>query len=261
MRTRPVGIANGKAAMTVHRTRWTTRSLTLGLILCALGSTPAPAQSPEDPFEGFNRGVFAFNQVVDGAFVKPLAMGYRFVVPEFGRARINNALTNIAEPVHFVNGLLHGEPDIAGNALRRFFINTILGLGGLFDVAAALEPPYASEVHREDFGQTMAVWGWADSSYLMLPLFGPSTVRDAIGLGPDFLVVPWGFFAPPAVTWPVFGLRVVSARENVLDQLDDLERSSLDFYASLRTIYLQRRAFDISNGAIGAPDDFFDDNG
>lgn len=231
----------------------------LVLLLVAAPLASVRAQTPEDPWERLNRGTFAFNQVVDGLVLRPAALGYRFVVPQFGRNRVNDVFRNLSEPVSFLNALLQGEPDVAGNALGRFMINSTLGLGGLFDVAANLEPPYARRVQQEEFGQTLAVWGWKESNYFVIPLLGPSTVRDTGGLVVDFATVPWGLVAPAAVTWTATGVRIVSARANVLDLLDDLERSSLDYYASLRSLFLQRRAFDISNGAVGSRDDIFDE--
>ncbi|MEO1092563.1 MAG: VacJ family lipoprotein, partial [Pseudomonadota bacterium] len=217
----------------------------------------ANAQTPQDPIEGFNRGVFAFNQVVDGAFLRPVALVYRAALPRVVRRKVNNVFVNLAEPVNFLNSALQGKGDDAGNAIGRFFINSTLGVGGLFDVAAALEPPYNRELVREDFGQTLGVWGWENSAYFVIPVLGPSTVRDTVGLAVDFGTVPWGFFAPAAVTVPFTATRIISAREAVLDPLDELERSSLDYYASLRTVFLQRRDFEIHDGSPPA-DDLFD---
>ncbi|MFW5833135.1 MAG: VacJ family lipoprotein [Pseudomonadota bacterium] len=226
----------------------------------ALAAPSSVAQTHEDPLEGFNRGVFAVNQVIDGAFLEPAAMGYRFFVPEYGRDRVGDVLRNLAEPVRFVNALLQGDPDAAGNTLGRFFINSTLGLGGLFDVAAHLEPPYDREVERgREFGVTLGKWGWEESTYLVLPLFGPSTVRDGIGLGLDAVSTPWFWVFPSEASWAVTGVGVVHVRESVLDQLDDLERSSLDFYASLRSIYLQRRDFLIRGEGAEVPADIFDE--
>ncbi len=220
----------------------------------ALGlAMPAGAQTPEDPIEGVNRQIFAFNQVVDGAFLRPLAIMYRGVFPQPVRNGVSNVFLNLSEPVNMLNSALQGNGDRFGNSAGRFLINSTLGLGGVFDVANNLEPEFRRPYAREDFGQTLAVWGWEDSSYFVIPFFGPSTVRDTGGFAVDFLTTPWGFVAPTEVTVAFGAVRAVDLREGVLDQLDDLERSSLDFYASLRSIYLQRRQQEILNGVV--PDD------
>jgi phospholipid-binding lipoprotein MlaA len=216
------------------------------LFCASLGG--AAAQTPEDPLEGVNRTIFAFNQVVDGAFVEPAAIIYDGVVPAPVRNSVHNVFLNLSEPVNIINAALQGDGERFGNSFGRLFINTTLGIGGLFDVAGNLEPEYRREYRREDFGQTMAVWGWEDSAYFVIPVFGPSTIRDTGGFVADFAATPWGFFAPTSVTLPLAGLRAVDARSQVLDQLEELERSSLDYYASLRSVYLQRRRNQIYNG-------------
>ena len=217
----------------------------------------AAAQTPEDPLEPLNRRIFAFNQVVDGAFLEPAAIAYRGVVPEPGRTAIGNVFQNLSEPVNILNAALQGNGQHFGDSLGRLLINSTLGVGGIFDVAANLEPEYRRDYVREDFGQTMAVWGWQDSAYFVIPVFGPSTIRDTGGFAVDFATTPWGWFAPTEVTLPMAAVRAVDLRESVLDQLDEIERSSLDFYASLRSIYLQRREQEIFNGNV--PADRMDD--
>lgn len=217
-------------------------------VLLALNGVPAPGQAQDgndnDPFEGFNRAVWEFNQGLDFVLLKPLAQGYRFIVPEPGRDAVGNFFLNLSEPINFLNASLQGERDLAGNALARFLINSTFGLGGLFDAAGAFGHPY----HREDFGQTLAVWGVGDGGYFMIPIFGPSTVRDALAFPVDIVASPWGFAFPIELTIPLAGLRAVDQREGFLDQLEELEQASLDFYASVRSIFLQRRAAQIANG-------------
>ncbi|MFP4125103.1 MAG: VacJ family lipoprotein [Alphaproteobacteria bacterium] len=217
-------------------------------MLAPVLATTAAAQAREDPLEPFNRRVFAFNQVVDGALVEPAAIAYDGLVPGPVRNSVHNVFLNLSEPVNIVNAALQGDGERFGDAFGRLFINTTLGLGGLFDVAGNLEPEYRREYRREDFGQTMAVWGWEESAYFVIPGFGPSTIRDTGGFAVDFVTTPWGFFAPSSVTIPLTGVRAVDARSQVLDELEELEQSSLDFYASLRSVYLQRRSNQIHNG-------------
>lgn len=251
-------------SVVVHR--WCARlaaSRRVGGALLALSigaATPAVAEAPEDPLEPLNRRIFAFNQVVDGAFVEPAAIVYDGVVPGPVRNSVHNVFLNLSEPVNILNAALQGEGERFGNSLGRLLINTTLGIGGLFDVAGNLEPEFRRAYIREDFGQTMAVWGWQDSAYFVIPVFGPSTIRDTGGFAVDFATTPWGFFAPTSVTLPLAGVRAVDARSQVLDELEELERSSLDFYASLRSVFLQRRRNEIFNGnpPEGEADDVFE---
>jgi phospholipid-binding lipoprotein MlaA len=225
-----------------------TRAWLAAAVLVPTLTAAAAAQTPEDPLEPLNRKIFAFNQVVDGAFVEPAAIMYEGVVPGFARARVHNVFLNLTEPVNILNAALQGNGERFGDAFGRLFINTTLGFGGLFDVAANLEPPYDRHYASEDFGQTMAVWGWLDSAYFVVPVLGPSTVRDTVGLPADFAATPPSFFAPTGVSLALSAGRAVDARSQVLDELEELERSSLDFYASLRSVYLQRRRNEIFNG-------------
>ena len=224
------------------------------LLLPPIVTGPAAAQAPEDPLEPLNRRIFAFNQVVDGAFIEPAAIVYDGVVPAPVRGSVHNVFLNLSEPVNILNAALQGDGEHFGDSLGRLLINSTLGLGGLFDVAGNLEPEFRREYRREDFGQTMAVWGWKDSAYFVIPVFGPSTIRDTGGFAVDFAATPWGFFAPTSVTIPLAGVRAVDARSQVLDELEELERSSLDFYASLRSVFLQRRRNEIYNGNPPEPE-------
>ena len=144
---------------------------------------PAPATQPlsYDPWEKFNRRVHRFNEVVDRGVAKPLAKVYIAVVPRPVRLGVGNFFNNLSQPVSAVNALLQGKPKQAGQALGRFLLNSTLGIGGLFDPATSAKLPNKSE----DFGQTLGVWGWKQSRYLELPLFGPRTVRDALGMAGD----------------------------------------------------------------------------
>jgi phospholipid-binding lipoprotein MlaA len=231
-----------------QRSRVSVRAWLAALTLAPAVAAGAAAQTAEDPLEPLNRRIFAFNQVVDGAIVKPAAIVYEGVVPGPVRTSVHNVFLNLSEPVNILNAALQGDGERFGNAFGRLFINSTIGLGGIFDVAGNLDPEFRREYRREDFGQTMAVWGWEDSAYFVIPAFGPSTIRDTGGLAVDFATTPWGFFAPSSVTIPLAAVRAVDARSQVLDQLEELERSSLDFYASLRSVYLQRRRNQIFNG-------------
>lgn len=241
----------------------TPRSLTARLVAScfALGlmagcATPPPAddkdamaewQQTNDPLEPLNRTVFGFNQAVDKALIKPLAQGYRWTVPQFGRDRVRDFLRNLRSPVVLVNDLLQGEPDRAMQTFMRFAFNTGFGIGGLIDVAAPAGIPY----HDEDFGQTFAVWGVGEGPYLVLPILGPSNVRDGVGLATEWLSDPINlYFDNVGEDWAIWaraGLSGLEKRERLLDTLDEIERSSLDYYAALRATYRQNREADVKN--------------
>lgn len=208
--------------------------------------TPERAEFDEinDPIEPVNRAIFSFNQVADDVLIGPLARGYRAVMPSMIRRGVRNVLSNLRAPVTLANDLLQFKPDRALVTGGRFLLNTTIGVGGLFDVAT----DWGIQGHREDFGQTLAVWGYPEGPYLMLPLLGPSNPRDTTGLVVDAFMDPWGYFIPGdyALVRPlVSGL---DERERVLDPLDEIERASLDFYATLRSLYRQRRADEIRDG-------------
>ena len=234
----------------------------LALALVASCATPPPADDKEavaeweqvnDPLEPMNRNIFEFNQFLDTYAIKPAAEGYRDVVPKFGRERIHNVLSNLNSPLILANDLLQGEADRAVQTFFRAMINTSFGLLGYADVAAEAGIP----AHDEDFGQTLAVWGVGEGPYLMLPIFGPSNPRDTTGL-----VVEW--FADPIdiylgnvnlewVTYARGAMYGIDRREGLLDTLDEIQRTSLDYYASLRSLYRQHRDSEIRNGRGGGP--------
>ncbi len=215
------------------------------LLLAALMIRPASAAEPEDPLEPLNRAVFAFNQTVDGLLLEPAAELYGLILPEFVQRRVRGVLTNLAEPGVFVNDLLQGQRKRAGVALARFMINSTLGVAGLFDVAALL----GHEAHDEDFGQTLGVWGVSAGPYLVVPLLGPSTPRDLLGRAVDATVFdPFGLVAPRSWRVARTATAVVVRRHELDPLLDELEASSLDFYAAMRSSYLQRRQSAIAGG-------------
>ena len=229
--------------------------LSLGLMSgCATPPDPADRDAVtefhqlNDPAEPTNRAVFAFNQVLDKGVVKPAAGMYRDLVPPAVRTGVHNALDNLRSPVVLFNDLMQGEFDRARITVVRFLINSTVGVGGLGDPATGWGFAY----HNEDFGQTLAKWGVSDGPYVMLPVFGPSNPRDAVGLAVDFLIDPFNWWAAntdnDAATYARSGTRAIDERARNYDTLEDLERSSLDFYATIRSLYRQRRADEIGNG-------------
>ena len=206
-------------------------------------------ENVNDPFESVNRNIFKFNNNLDDYFFKPVAKGWR-KIPDIPRKPLTNLATTAKTPISLANAVLQLNKQSIGNIIGRFLINMTFGLGGLFDVASTDAFGNMTEV-EEDFGQTLAVWGVPDGPYVMLPIFGPSSVRDAFGLGVDTITNPLSFGyrmngigLEARLSGPV--VRGVSTREKYLDYLDEMKEGSLDFYATMRSLYRQKRRKDIS---------------
>jgi phospholipid-binding lipoprotein MlaA len=202
-----------------------------------------------DPWEPFNRYIFDVNYALDQLFFRPIAGMYRTGVPEPLRDAIRNFLRNLRSPLILIHDLLQGELDRAGVTLQRFALNSTLGVGGFIDFADdVLELQY----HDEDFGQTLGVWGFEEGWYIMLPFYGPSNPRDTTGIIVD------SFIDPVSVMLRVYGpsygpqvrsvLTALDARSRAIDALDEVERTSIDFYATIRSLYRQRRDDEIRQG-------------
>ena len=206
-------------------------------------------ENVNDPFESVNRNIFKFNNNLDDYFFKPVAKGWRNI-PDIPRKPLTNLATTAKTPISLANAVLQLNKQSIGNIIGRFLINMTLGLGGLFDVASTDAFGNMTEV-EEDFGQTLAVWGVPDGPYVMLPIFGPSSVRDAFGLGVDTITNPLSFGyrmngigLEARLSGPV--VRGVSTREKYLDYIDEMKEGSLDWYATMRSLYRQKRRKDIS---------------
>jgi phospholipid-binding lipoprotein MlaA len=219
-----------------------------GFALAACATTSgAPDQG--DPLEATNRALFDVTMAIDRNVTRPVAIVYRDGLPQGARAGIRNFLDNLSSPGVLANDIFQGEPDRAGTTLARAVVNTTVGVGGIFEVAEDWGLPK----HREDFGQTLAVWGVGEGPYLVAPFLGPSTTRDLFGFGVDFLMHPfthvrWGnkFYVP----WTRLGIDLTDRRSRVIDQVDDVESTSADFYAATRSLYRQSRVDAINNGVI-----------
>jgi phospholipid-binding lipoprotein MlaA len=205
-------------------------------------------RTTNDPLEPLNRSMFAVNQAIDTVALRPAAQVYRAVLPPPVRVGIRNVLGNLRSPTILMNDVLQGEMTRAGRTASRFVINSTLGLAGLLDVA---EGQFGLPGHTEDFGQTLAVWGLGEGPYLFLPVLGPTNPRDLAGTGVDIVASPWSWFGQgevvEALRWTRFGLTILDAREGVLDVLDQVMRTSLDPYATIRSGYRQRRNNEIAN--------------
>ena len=211
----------------------------------ATGGVSAPAAF--DPWEKYNRRVHAFNMAVDRGLAKPLARGYVAVVPRPVRAGVDNFFDNLGQPVTLVNSLLQGNPRGAANALGRFLLNSTVGIGGLFDVASKAKMPNRGE----DFGQTLAVWGWQRSRYLELPLLGPRTVRDVVGLIGDSRLRPVQYIEDDATRASLQALQLVALRAKLLSIEGLMSQGTVDEYALFRDMWLQRRDYQIRQTGQG----------
>ena len=212
----------------------------------AAKANPGASQS-EDPWEGFNRAMFSTHNFLDATLLVPVSRGYRAVTPKAGRRGVRRFLANLRAPGILLNDLLHGEFGRASDTAARFFINSTIGFGGFADPAQQL----GIEPHREDFGQTLAVWGLDSGPYLFIPLFGPGTVRDTVGAGVQIFFDPLFYFRSPPVNTARFtrvSVAGVSAREPLIEPLEELKEGSLDYYATFRSYYLQARQRQILNG-------------
>ena len=230
-------------------------ALALGLVLSAC-STPSPESlAQNDPWEKTNRDVFDFDVRLDHAVARPVAEGYRAVLPEPVRDGIHNALNNLNSPVVLANDVLQGDGDKAVNTTGRLLINSTVGLGGLIDVASKIGIPD----HDNDFGITLGKNGIAEGSYLVLPFAGPLPPRDLLGVGVDQAFDPLTYVRFHGKdTWMVvrFGIGILDARASNLDAVETIERSSIDFYATTRNLYRQSRNAKINEGkAPGSQDD------
>ncbi|MCB9987929.1 MAG: VacJ family lipoprotein [Rhodospirillales bacterium] len=202
-----------------------------------------------DPLESVNRTTFAVNNAIDTVLLEPAARGYRAAVPKPARKGVRNFLRNLRSPINIANQVLQGDVSGAGNDLTRMVVNTLVGVGGLFDVAGS----EGYEYEQEDFGQTLATWGVGHGPYLVLPILGPSSVRDATGLAVDAYADPLRLylFNVDKEEWHYarIGMTAIDKREELLDVLEELEKNSFDYYAALRSVYYQRRAAEVRDEA------------
>lgn len=220
------------------------------LVLGGCASQKVTLTDPErDPWEGYNRKIHAFNTGFDKAIFRPVAKGYDFVMPDAPQRGVRNFFRNLNYPVTLLNSLLQGKMERAFTSTGRFLMNSSIGLLGFFDVATKVGIPY----YDEDFGQTLAVWGWKESRYLVMPVIGPYTVRDFLGRG------FYGYFHPISYAirehnnyWPLVA-DLISLRAELLPLQADIDAAA-DPYVLVRDVYLQNREFNIYDGDPPAPD-------
>ena len=221
------------------------------IILLIFQISGCATQSNKDPIEGFNRAVYKFNDVADGAIIKPISKGYKNIAPKFVVKGINNFFNNIRDVVTVINELLQGKIEYAANDTGRVLVNSTIGLLGFIDIHSI----NGGERRKEDFGQTLGYWGVSQGAYLVLPFLGPSTTRDAVGLITDTLA-----FDPISYINNVRGrnqvriLQFVDARTELLNASSIMDEASLDPYAFQRDAYLQYRKALVNDNASGGID-------
>ncbi|GAA0844170.1 MAG: ABC transporter [Cupriavidus sp.] len=222
-----------------------------GAALVLAGCATGPNANPADPLEPFNRGVSTFNDNLDKYALKPVAEGYQDYVPSPVRTAVGNFFSNVSDVYSAANNLLQGKPSRAAEDTMRVAINSVLGIGGLIDIAT----PAGLPKYKEDFGQTLGVWGMPSGPYLVLPLFGPSSVRDASGMVVDRFMDPTSYISPWYAGLSLSAVRVVDGRAQLLGASNLIEAAALDKYAFLRDSYLQRRQYLIHDGNPPSQDD------
>jgi phospholipid-binding lipoprotein MlaA len=234
----------------------------LALLLCCGGcaattptasTTADDADTEHDPAEPVNRAIFKVNVAADHAVMRPVAQAYADHVPEGVQKGIHNVVQNLKEPAVAVNDALQGNAKQAWQSVQRLAVNSTVGVAGIFDVASQLGLPS----HKADFGQTLAVWGVGEGPFVELPLLGPSNARDTVGTAVDMALNPLTFVGGAPATYAGIATgsaNVVDTRSQHLHDLDELERNSLDYYATLRSVYRQHRDAEISAAKQPAPE-------
>lgn len=225
----------------------------LTFVACFAVPGLAHAQAVADPWEGFNRRMFAVHEAVDQAVLEPVARGYRAVTPQPVRTGVQNFLRNLKAPVIFINDVLQGEIGRAGTTAARFGVNTTIGVAGVLDPATNM----GLERHDEDFGQTLAVWGLDAGPYIFVPILGPTTLRDGVGQVVDVGFDPLTYSTGEDADEARIGRGVLSglsAREQLLDTVDDIRTTSVDPYATIRSSYGLLRQSAIQNGRSDVQD-------
>jgi len=241
------------------------QTLLISALVCMLCSACAsaptnpdgsqPERSPADPWEPLNRSIHGFNRAVDTVSFKPLAKGYKKVVPNFIRRGITNFSENLWAPRNIINHFLQGKPRDGFGQTVRFLFNSTFGLGGLIDVAAI----EGLDQKNEDFGQTLAAWGVPDGPYVVVPFLGPRTLRDATMIPLNLLADPLFHYEDSSVRDKVYFVRLVDVRARFLSAEELLLKDAYDPYIRIREAYLQRRRHQIYDGDPPEDEDFYDD--
>jgi phospholipid-binding lipoprotein MlaA len=220
------------------------RTLLVLLFALVLSGCATTGSDPRDPWEGMNRKTYAFNDAIDKAVLKPVAVGYTKVLPGFAREGVSNFFENLEDIGTALNNVLQGKPGKGASDAARFVVNTVFGFFGLWDIAT----PLGLEKHYEDFGQTLGVWGLQSGPYLVLPLLGPSSMRDAPA---RFIDPSWyypQYISSDTLYWSIWSLDKIRIRASVLQAESTLAAASLDDYTFIRDAWLQRRRSQVYDG-------------
>ena len=220
-------------------------SLVMSFLVGCASIPEGQPRSKKDPWELVNRNVFSFNESIDKYAIKPITKVYEFIFPVYVRERFSNVFANVGDVYTAVNQLLQGKPKTAVEDLTRVIVNTTFGIGGIFDVATEA----GLEKHSEDFGQTFGVWGIKDGPYMMLPLLGPSNVRDTVGWAFDIQTdILLTYIDNIPVRNAITGIRIVDQRSKYLSSTSLLGEAAFDKYTFIRDAYIQRRRNRIYDG-------------
>ncbi len=218
----------------------------------AVQEDAAPSQPVKDPLHGFNRAMFTFNDYLDTYFLKPIASFYNKIMPRPLNQGVHNFFNNIGELPIIANDALQLHFYQFANDFWRLGLNTTIGIGGMFDMATRMQLPY----YNNDFGMTLATWGYQQSTYLVLPFFGPSTIRDGIGLPVDYFVFSvYPYIYPPSRRYQLYALGVVDRRAQLLHSEAVFNEASLDKYVFMRAAYMQHRDYQIEQNRHRGFDD------
>ncbi|SAL01472.1 lipoprotein [Caballeronia fortuita] len=226
------------------------RAIIVASVMTLAGCATVTTPTKGDPFERYNRTMFTINDTVDQYALKPVAKGYVWAVPEPVRNSVTNFFSNIGDVYIAANNLMQLKIADGVSDIMRVAINTVFGVGGLFDVATLAKLPK----HAGDFGLTLGHYGVPSGPYVVLPLLGPSTVRDSAGLVVDYFGNPLTYVSPDSVSWALYGVNLINVRANLLGATDVLADAALDKYSFVRNAYLQRRQYLITGGDGNAPD-------
>ena len=218
----------------------------------AFGYVGDDEEDNNDPLETPNRLVFAFNEMLDVVVLQPAAATYRFLLPDGVRDSVRNFMRNLRSPVTLLNDVFQGEESRAGTTLKRFAINSTIGIAGLFDVADGMGYSF----HEEDFGQTLGTYGVGEGFYLVLPVLGPSSARDGFGRVVDHFTDPLTYLLSRDIRLARFAVEGVDTRSRNIENVEELRRDSVDFYARVRSLYRQTRQNEINNGELFDDSDF-----
>lgn len=242
---------------------WMLRIIKPVVLLVVIGwlggcaTVPDGYRDPRDPWEAYNRGIHQFNTDFDTAIYKPVARGYRAITPEVVDTGITNFFNNLRDFTSAINNLLQLKLSRVVSDVGRILVNSTVGLLGFIDVASNLDIPS----YKEDFGQTLGYWGVGPGPYFVLPILGPSTVRDTISLIPDWYSQPVAYLDDRGVRWALAILYGIDKRADLLGASKVLEEAALDPYSFTRDAYLQKRRNDVYDGNPPAEDEeYFEDN-